>query len=188
MSDLGDFLEVLHEADGAYRTFRGTFLVTEQSTVAMQAMRAAMDRTPRRSRRRGQSSGSFHGSFFAGGGDQADGDDEPASSRLRVWIERPDRLREEQGEGEDTSLVIRDGTRWWSYDAMMGAQTNNDDEEASSVVSGSYEHLTNPTALLERLKFQPLGRGERIGRRVIRAAALPRPQVVSRPGFGGGAD
>jgi outer membrane lipoprotein-sorting protein len=188
MSDLGDLLELMHEADGSFTTFRGEFLVTEHSTVAMRAMAAAMERTTRRSRTRGKRSGSFHGSFFIGNSDEIDADTEPATSRLRIWIDDSGRLREEQGEGEDTGLVIKDGTRWWSYDTMRGAQTNDGDDEASSVVSGSYEHLTNPTALLERLRFRPLGRGERAGRPVVRASAVARAQVVSRPGFGGGAD
>src|ERR1700742_2001813 len=77
------------------------------------ARRDAMERTPPPSRVRGRRSGGFSGSFFFGLDDTDEEYEEPSESVTRLWFERPDRYREEQGEGDEMQLIVRDGGRGW---------------------------------------------------------------------------
>jgi hypothetical protein len=84
-------------------------------------------------------------------------------------------LREEQRQGEDVDVLIRDDDLWWSSDPVLGATTNAKDREPwQSWVGGEYEGLANPAGLAAALRFEPLGQGERAGRRVLRARAVTR--------------
>lgn len=175
VADLGDLLELLHDASGAFESFRGEFRVWTNPRVAQSARTAWMERARRGSRVRRRSGSTFGGVIMAG--DLVDRDELVESSEIsaRLWVQRPDRLREEEGEGEDMRLVVRDGGRWWSYDRLSGASTNEgEDEPGSSTVVGEYERMVDPVELLAVLCFEPLGRGVRAGRAVARAHAVPR--------------
>lgn len=202
MAGVGDFLELLHRASSSYETFCGEFRVVDHSDVsnrALRELRDAVQRTPPPSReaRRGGSSGSFSGFFFFGADDDDDPDaiEEPSESFMRVWFDRgARRYREEQGEGEEQQLTVRDGRSWWRYDPFMGARSNQGEDESSrSTITGSGEILLSPSKLLAVLQFEQIEEGDRAGRAVLRARAhrnsdakLPTAQGLSD--FGWGAD
>jgi hypothetical protein len=120
------------------------------------------------------SSGRFTGSFINTPEDAVSDGDEDQSS-LRIWVERPNRYREEQREGGEVDLIIRDGELWWTYDALFGASTNTTDAEPwQSSVRGGYEGLVDPARLAAVLTFEPLDHGERARRGVLRARAVAR--------------
>jgi len=182
VADLGDLLELLHRASGSFRTFQGEFRTVDHPDVTNQALRAMRDetqRTPSRERRSG-GSGSFSGSFFFGiDEDEDDESAEPVESVLRLWLDRDGhRYREEQGDGEDIQLIVRDGRRWWSFNALVGATSNEGEDDSSrSTVTGSGEVLLTPSKLLGALQFEPTGEGVRAGRAVVRARAKPDPDL-----------
>jgi outer membrane lipoprotein-sorting protein len=201
VAGVGDFLELLHRASSSYQTFRGEFRVIDQPDVSNRALRELRDvveRTPPPSRevQRGGSSGSFSGFFFIGASDEDDdATDEPSESLMRVWFDRgARRYREEEGEGEEQQLTVRDGRSWWSYDPFMGARSNEGEDASSrSTIGGSAEILLSPSKLLAVLQFEQVEPGDRGGRSMLRARAhrnpdarLPAAQGLSD--FGWGAD
>jgi hypothetical protein len=173
VSELGDFLELLHNAGSSFHTLRADFSVWERPAVKHRAMATSTDRRAFSSRIGQRSTGRFTGSFF-GASDAVSESDEDRSS-LKIWVERPNRLREEQRQGQDVDLLIRDGELWWSSDPVLGATTNTEDAEPwQSWVGGEYEGLADPAGLATALRFEPLGQGERAGRQVLRARAVTR--------------
>ena len=63
---------------------------------------------------------------------------------------------------------MRDGERWWSFDehgALHG------EGEAGGEVGADFELMLDPARLIGLMRFEPLGRGERAGRAVLRAHA-----------------
>lgn len=193
MGELGDFLELLQRSSTSFATAKGEFRVLKDVVVAQRAMQDLAQRSPRRSRTVGGGSGSFSGSFFAPLGDD-EGPEEPMLSSVRVWLERPDRYREESGEGDELGILVRDRERWWSYDPFMGAMTNEGEGESSrSMASGQLEALFTPVSLSAALEFEPLGSGETAGLSTVRARGHPHPEAGmfgsrALPSIGLGAD
>jgi hypothetical protein len=178
VSELGDLLELLHNAGSSFRTLRADFSVWERPAVKHRAIAASTDRRAFSSRIGQGRTGRLTGSFF---GAPAAGSDSEDRSSLTIWVERPNRLREEQRQGEDVDLLIRDGELWWASDSILGATTNTGDAEPwQSWVGGEYEGLADPAGLATALRFEPLGPGERAGRRVLRARAVMRNSESAR--------
>ena len=195
MSELGDLLELLHRSRDSYASFTGEFHTVSYPAVTERGIKAAMEQRMSRTRTVGERGGSFSGSFFASvGDDDEDEIPEAVQSTVHICVERPDRYREQEGEGEGAQLVVRDGRRWWSYSSMLGAQTNEGESASDrSMVYGEYEVLLAPAPLPGLLQFEPLGTGERAGRPVMRARCRPdRSQMPlaarTLSAFGRGAD
>ena len=75
---------------------------------------------------------------------------------------------------------MRDGERWWSFDehgALHG------EGEAGGEVGADFELMLDPARLIGLMRFEPLGRGERAGRAVLRAHAQLRADAygLGRP-------
>lgn len=167
MSELGDLLELLHGARGRWRTVR--LMLHEWIDLDLSAR--AFEREAERERRRGVGVSRMYA--FAGG-------ERPRihESRVRVWLDPPDRVREEH-EGEHPRTVAIDGDTWWSWSPPEGLTTNGGDPQhrhGSQMVT----HLLDPAQLLGALDLEPAGSGEAAGRaaRLVRA----RPRDVE-PGF-----
>ena len=198
MGDLADFLNLVDRSTVSYQTFQGGFRVVECPAVfdrAMRALRDLMERAPKRSRVEGPGSSSFSGFFFTGIDDEPDESAQTSEYVARLWFERPDRYREQLVSGGSMSLLVRNGHRWWTDDAELGAMTNDDEDDdvtSSSTVESGYERLLTPSKLLTRLEFEPIGDGDVAGRQTARAQAYPTPSVktpgVRSVGFGSGAD
>jgi hypothetical protein len=173
VSELGNLLEVLHNAGSSFRTLRADFSVWQRPGVKHRAIAASADRRAFSSRIGRSRAGRLSGALVGAPTAVAESDEDRTS--LKIWLERPNRLREEQRQGEDVDLLIRDGELWWSADPILGATTNTADAEPwQSWVGGEYEGLADPAGLAAALSFEPLGQGERAERRVLRARAVAR--------------
>jgi hypothetical protein len=170
VSEIGDLLELLHLAGSRFRTLRAEFDTCVRPDVLNRAGIAAFARGPRRTRTRRSRSSS--GRVFSPAPDDAA---EPQRGWLRVWVERPDRLREESGDEDEAGTLVRDGQLWWDDNPSLGLSTNaNDDEPAMSISYGESEILLDPAGLGGHVILGPRGSAERAGRRVLRAHAVPR--------------
>jgi hypothetical protein len=170
VSETGDLLELLHLAGSRYRTLRAEFDTCVRPDVLHRAGAAAFARGPRRTRTR--RSGSSSGVLSSGAPED---ETEPQRGWLRVWVERPDRFREESGDEDEAGTLVRDGQLWWDEDPFRGISTNADDDEpAMSISYGESEILLDPAGLSGLVILGPRGSAERAGRRVLRAHAVPR--------------
>ena len=108
-------------------------------------------------------------------------------SQVRIWLEKPNRIREErEGTNAWPQLGIRDGRRWWTYDRNWGAMSNDDDPSVGSGVGESVRHLFDPAPLLAAVELEPVGRLEFADRPAIRARARPRPRDEHGPDLAAG--
>jgi hypothetical protein len=170
MGELGDLLELLHNAHSRVTTFEveyrdwGRRLPSTELTVV-----ASADGRPKLN--------------WRGGGPWS----EQVIRTRRIWLERPHRMRVEILENEIlVRLGVRDREGWWIWDAQEGT-TNGllmPDEEGFITLPPT---LAPPVLTLHRmlatLRFEPTGVGERAGRPVMRARARPREQLPARSEF-----
>jgi hypothetical protein len=100
--------------------------------------------------------------------------EEPETSEAwtRLWIDG-DRMREER-EGEHEFVGVRVGQRWWHYDELSGAISNEDNLEMGSGIGQQFRHFLDPSTLIGGLRFEPLGRAHVAGRDGLRVRAVPR--------------
>ena len=102
---------------------------------------------------------------------------------FRLWVEKPDRVREEHDpNGRRAEIQIRDGERWWTYDSAQGLDSNEADLDLANgkSIGHSVEHLLDPSPLLGQLRFKPLGRARVAEREAICLRASPR-QALDHP-------
>jgi outer membrane lipoprotein-sorting protein len=169
MSGLGDLLELLHSAPRSYERIDAAFRTWRHTERADEAAEACVE----------SSQGS---SFFVGLEGQIDdqGDDEAPEQEgvIRVWIDRPDRMRiERDGDDEEDSIAVEAGSRRWTYQKGWGAVVTEDGEGA--IRQDELAPLLDPSPLIGRLDFHMHGRGARAGREVLLVRAVPR--AVSGP-------
>jgi hypothetical protein len=173
VNQLGELLELLHAGSSRYKTFAATYSLWERPGVKWKVITRAMAALPRNVTR-GQA-GHFSGTFSSHPADDELVQDDEESGSLTVVVEPPDRYREDIRSGGEVALLVRDGVSWWDYNEHLGVSTNTVDAEPwMSRANGEYEALGEPSALPALLELEPLGFGERAGRRVIRARGLPR--------------
>lgn len=160
MSELGDLLELLHGAGDSWRTARVT--VRQWHHVARGRKAFERDARARRAKEYAWIS-------------------EPAPETherlVRVWIEKPDRAREES----EDAVSVRDGDTWWTYHPGFGAHTNDGDPGHVASVGDVALPLLEPGRLLGSLSFEPAGE-------VVRARARPGEHLFALHGIGHGAD
>jgi hypothetical protein len=162
VTELGDLLELLHGADAPFTTLHGRFRIWRHNERHREAFLA-------NARRRGGISSGF------GSGEAP----EETEEFLSLWREIPDRARMER----EGSYGVRIGERWWLWQERMGAISNADDHSVGSGVGEELTSLLSPALLLGLLRFEPDGRGERAGRRVIVVNALPRGTALHGSDF-----
>ena len=156
MSELGDLLELLHRGGTGDRTVTATVVTWQHAERARAAFTAQVERDD--------------GSFFLAVASSDEPPPEETTTTARLWLAPPDRAREEAGD----HVGVRRGRRWWSYDPDQGALSNEDDEEVSSGVGGTYAHLFDSGTLLGALMLEPAGRDTVDGRPALLARAVPR--------------
>ena len=169
---LGELLALLVGAHRSFRTLQGevrTWTHHERSREAFARMQA----------RRGTSHSQSLVVLAADG--EAEADPGVSEVSLRVWLERPDRLREEavtvSGGRRNEYLLVRVGATWWSFDPDLGAQTNG--EDLSHGHGGMLERaMLDPAQLLATSELEVVGRAVHAGRPVIRVFARPSPRDV----------
>jgi outer membrane lipoprotein-sorting protein len=163
VSQLGDLLEVVHSSRRSFKTFRGHYRLWRDERLAQEAFLAAAEAA----KARGGSSVTI---ISTGPGE------EPAptitEAEWRIWLERPDRVREEfDGQGFGCPLAVRVGSRWWAYDRWNGAITNEGEEGVGSGVGDTFGAWLEPASILGLLELEPLGDGKVAARQAITARA-----------------
>lgn len=161
MSELGDLLELLHGAT-QFRTVRAEFRVWRHDQRALTAFQAMAARS---------------GGMVTMYAESEEGEEPPSpesESTARLWLELPDRVREERPD----HLAVKDGERWWTWQRDWGASTNVGSEDGVSTSIGTqFIPLLAPARVLGALEWTAAGRGERAGRPVLLALAHPREQI-----------
>jgi hypothetical protein len=117
-----------------------------------------------------------------------EGSDEPipveTEDRARIWLARPDRLREEltsgHGDRATVSTLVHVGATWWSYNPGSGAMTN-DGDPGSQHGSRLQRALVDPAELLPWRELEIAGPAVHAGRPVIRVTSRPSPRDTFLP-------
>jgi hypothetical protein len=159
VSDLGDFLVLLHGARGRISTVRATVRGWRHE----RRVREAMERSTR--------GGSV--ALFA---PDADGEDNRASveSVVRVWFAPPDRAREEREGADGEGFGVRRGPLWWHYDPHNGAISNQGEPEVGGGIGGELWWLLDPAPVIGLLDFDSITPGRQAGHATLRVRAVPR--------------
>ena len=105
-----------------------------------------------------------------------------------LWVDGPDRTRAEFGAGAERVTVIIEGSRWWSFSAWAGAQTNDGDPH-SSHGPGPGECLLHSARILADVELELVGESHVLNRRALVVAARPvSGDTAKLEGLGWGAD
>lgn len=168
MGELGELLELLYRAGDSWRTARVTMRRWHHLPRGEQAMRRVHE-------------GAGTAQMVMVGGRHVPEPPETHESTIRVWIDGPDRAREEQEDGDTTTISVRDGDTWWTYHPGWGAQTNDGDPSHQAGVGDSAGPLLDPARLIGSLAF------ERVEPGLVKARPRGRPEqgfALHEIGFG----
>lgn len=91
----------------------------------------------------------------------------------KLWIERPDRVREEV-EGQFSRYGVSVGDTWWLWNDMQGAVTNNGSPNHHAGLGESFALLLEPAHLLPIFDFTIMGESKQADRRALRVRAMTR--------------
>jgi hypothetical protein len=164
MTELGDLLERLHRADASFETLDVELSVWSNWDLQRRAAINELDE----SRRALAEAATKADPGGAGASD--------LSSTVRLWIEQPNRLREERdGFAADDSLVVRDGATWWWVAGAHGVMTNAGNPNQQHPLSAEARLILHGSQLLVGLEFTVLGRRHVAGREVQIARGTRRP-------------
>lgn len=111
---------------------------------------------------------------------------QPRRVRRRIWFESPQRLRIELlHDGTVVRVGVRDGTRWWRWDHHEGTTSGRHDPIENDTLPAFLDPtLLSPVRVLTALRFEAIGEGGRLERRVFLARAVPRdPVMEAQPAF-----
>lgn len=100
----------------------------------------------------------------------------------RLWIEKPDKVREETT-GHFPRHGVSVGDTWWMFNEHQGAITNNGSPNHSAGLGQQFEVMLEPAPLLAQFDFEPLGEQVHASRPVLRVRARPRPTPGHDRGF-----
>jgi hypothetical protein len=164
VSDVGDLLELLYGASDRWQTVRCSvrgWNDTELQRRAIERWQAA------------QGQGSSQVMMFG------IGEHKPPPREYeftqRVWIVKPDRLREESEHG----TTVSHGDLWWSWSEHGGLMSNEKDRELTGQKASDAHPLhLSPALLIPGLRF---GTIERIGDALV---ATARPRGIPHVHFG----
>jgi outer membrane lipoprotein-sorting protein len=160
VSELSELYELLHGADQSFRTLRATIRNWRDDEIYMEAF----EHHTQERKRRGESLGSLTVIFDP---DEDEGEPEPADELVRLWIERPDRMREEV-EGRWARTQVNDGETSWMHTPQWGAV------RGPSARQPAQHLLLEPAPLLSGLEFVVGGKTNFSGRDAIVVTATPR--------------
>jgi outer membrane lipoprotein-sorting protein len=177
MGELGDLLELLHDARNRYRTVRATIREWRHEERQRRAWEQYVASMPRDRSRIGVA--------VSTGLASAPVPPPESETILRVWLEWSDRIREEREPVtglEESTIGVRDRDRWWHYSPSQGALSNEADVSIGSGIGQTVEQLLDPAHLISSFDFELLGTTEHTGRQAFRAIATPRQELP--PWFG----
>lgn len=160
--DERDLLALLHRGGRALRTVR----LVGTSRTDHEAVWRAQERW-QRTRSTGSQTVAFDDP-----GDRSSMTEE----RTRLWIERPDRLREEMEGPRYYRYGVVVGDTWWMFTEDTGAITNDGARDHRAGLGDQYELLLEPAPLLPAFDFELRGEAEQAGRHAVRVNAYPRPE------------
>jgi len=165
VTELPDLVELLHGAPESFRTVRGTIRSWHDRAIqerAFERHRAEMEE------RRG--GGRSFGVLLL----RSQGPEPPpiVEETIRLWLERPDRVREEV-EGEHPRTLVSSGHKMWSRMPKWGAVEHDVDDEGD--LGWQHGMLLTPLALAPGLEFEIGAPTTVAGRAGIRVRSLPRP-------------
>jgi outer membrane lipoprotein-sorting protein len=179
MGDLGDILELLHDAEPRWKTLRAVGRQWRHNPRASEAFDrhfAALGATqPPVSVVRVTASYTHDGS-------QPPEPDE-SEDHWRLWIERGGRTRTEFSVGPETVSAVFDGPTWWSWSPSRGGMTNRGAENHGHG-AGPASVLIDTPQLLSALRLQSLGSDTLLGRDVLRVRGVPRVRLGYDPDHG----
>jgi outer membrane lipoprotein-sorting protein len=171
MTELGPVLELMHRAPESFSTLRG---VVEKWTHLERrheaSRRLIAHREQESSLWTGYTTSSFGFGIMLIGGRQEE-PPETTEARTQLWLQPPDRVREETSAGSREMVRVRNGARAWDYDERLGLVEREADEAA---FGSAYAWMLNPLALVPSLELQIVGEQEIAGRPAIRLRAEPR--------------
>lgn len=169
MGQLGDLLEVLHDAD-RLRTFHGEFRVLTRPRASGELIVHAED-SGEGPRLRWTGAGPFP---------------RASTTSRRIWFEHPDNIRVELARGRHLERFgVRNGENWWRWDRSDGPTTGS---LSSPGHARAFPPMLNPPLLTPAMfvasfRLEPSGRGTRVGREVLLARARPRNQPKAEGGL-----
>jgi outer membrane lipoprotein-sorting protein len=178
MGDLGDVLELLHNAEPRWRTLRAVGRQWRHNT--------RLSEVSERHFATMQASHHF-GAVVKLTGYVPEGPQPPvpdeSEDRWRLWMEQGGRRRAELSMGDNPMTVVFDGPTWWSWSPQAGGRTNGglDNHRHGS---GPSEALIDAAALLSVLRLQFLGDDTLRGRDVFRIRGLPRARTGREAVYG----
>jgi len=92
----------------------------------------------------------------------------------RLWLERPDKLREEKS-GEFPRFGVRVGHTWWLFTEQQGAMTNNGSPNHQAGLGQEFELMLEPAQILPLFDFEILGQVSQASRPALRVRGVQRP-------------
>jgi hypothetical protein len=159
VSELGDLLELLHRGGRSFETVRLAALQRINTQVGQRAAEAW---------RANQPAGRVSSVRAYGPGNA------PLPEMLeiptRLWLQRPDSVREEMG-GRYPHYGVRVGETWWMFDEHSGALTNEGDPNHGAGIGDQLEAFLQPAPLIPHFDFEVHGPLEYLGRRALRVSA-----------------
>jgi hypothetical protein len=109
----------------------------------------------------------------------------PSDERWRVWIEHPDRSRDEVLREDDTiaATLVTVGTQWWGWDGATDSGLTNDGRTNSMAINSHCGVLFSPRSLMGEMIVGRATRSARCGRDTVTvtAHAVPGRQIRFGP-------
>jgi outer membrane lipoprotein-sorting protein len=175
VGQLGDALELLHDAQPRWNTLRATGRQWRNQPLANEVWErhfaAVQSGNPARS--------VVQLSGYAPDGPQTPVPDE-SEDGWRLWMEQGGRVRSERAMGDEPLTVVFDGPTWWSWSPRLGGMTNSGAQYHQHGF-GPAEALIDTSALLHTLRLHFLGADTLRGRNVLRLRGVPRAQTAYEP-------
>jgi hypothetical protein len=181
--ELGDLLVLMAGAHRSFRTLRAELRLWRDHERSHAAHM-------RQHEQHSGSSGMIAISYSIGSEEESEPGPSEAGERIRLWLARPDRLRQEAslvaGNRHVESVLVQAGDTWWSFDPLNGAHSNGGDPTYSHGASIDRTVL-DPAHLLSACTFEILGRTTHAGRDAIRVRSSPSPRdpVLPEGGYPG---
>lgn len=103
-----------------------------------------------------------------------------AEEMTRLWLERPDKIREERV-GEFPRVGVRVGDTWWMFNEHQGSMTNNGAPNHQAGMGQEFELMLEPAPLLPLFDFEIIAEEVQASRRAVRVRGYQRPLPESTP-------